>query len=61
MRFLKDHDYNPLRAKLLLKDGESRGVGFVEMDNEIEAELAIEELNQSEYCGRKLFINMANE
>ena len=39
--------------------GRSKGFGFVEMDNEAEAEAAIEALNDSEQNGRNLRVNQA--
>lgn len=50
-----------LRADVL-KDkmtGRSRGFGFVEMENDAEAEKAIQELNNSDLDGRKLVVNEA--
>ena len=50
-----------LRADVL-KDkmtGRSRGFGFVEMENDAEAEKAIQELNGSDLDGRKLVVNEA--
>ena len=39
--------------------GRSKGFGFVEMDNEAEAEAAIEALNDSDQNGRNLRVNQA--
>lgn len=39
--------------------GRSRGFGFVEMDNDAEAQKAIETLNGSNYKGRPLTVNEA--
>ncbi len=39
--------------------GRSRGFGFVEMDDEAEARRAIEELNEAEYDGRTLTVDVA--
>ena len=39
--------------------GRSRGFGFVEMDNEEEARSAIEQLNEAEYDGRTLSVDVA--
>ena len=39
--------------------GRSRGFGFVEMENDAEAQKAIESLNGSEYNGRPLTVNEA--
>jgi RNA recognition motif-containing protein len=39
--------------------GRSRGFGFVEMDNDAEAQKAIEALNGTDYHGRPLTVNEA--
>jgi RNA recognition motif-containing protein len=39
--------------------GRSRGFGFVEMPNEAEAQKAIEELNEVEYDGKVIMVNVA--
>jgi RNA recognition motif-containing protein len=39
--------------------GRSRGFGFVEMENDAEAQKAIDALNGSEYNGRALTVNEA--
>ncbi|HMB06281.1 MAG TPA: RNA-binding protein [Isosphaeraceae bacterium] len=39
--------------------GRSRGFGFVEMDNDEEADAAIENLDGSEHGGRRLTVNEA--
>ena len=39
--------------------GRSRGFGFVEMDDEAEARRAIKELNEAEYDGRTLTVDVA--
>ena len=39
--------------------GRSRGFGFVEMDNDDEAQRAIESLNGADYKGRPLTVNEA--
>ena len=39
--------------------GRSRGFGFVEMDNDAEAQKAIEALNGAEFRGRALTVNEA--
>lgn len=38
----------------------SRGFGFVEMESTLIAEKAIEELNETEFMGRTIFLNEAN-
>lgn len=50
-----------LRADVLMDKmtGRSRGFGFVEMENDNEAEAAIKELNDSDMNGRKLVVNEA--
>lgn len=39
--------------------GRSRGFGFVEMQNDEEAQKAISELNETEFDGRKIFVSVA--
>src|SRR5260370_2782972 len=39
--------------------GRSRGFGFVEMENDAEAQKAIEELNGADFKGRPLTVNEA--
>ena len=39
--------------------GRSRGFGFVEMDDEAEAQQAIDKLNEAEYDGRTLTVSVA--
>jgi RNA recognition motif-containing protein len=39
--------------------GKSRGFGFVEMPTEAEAKKAIEELDQAEYDGKVISVNVA--
>jgi RNA recognition motif-containing protein len=41
--------------------GRSRGFGFVEMDNDDEAQQAIEALDGSEVGGRQIKVNVARE
>ncbi len=41
--------------------GRSRGFGFVEMDNDAEAQAAIEALNGQQINGRQLTVNQAKE
>lgn len=40
-------------------DKKSKGFGFVEMETEEDARLAIEKLNGSEFRGRKIIVNEA--
>jgi RNA recognition motif-containing protein len=48
-------------AKVVMdrQTGRSRGFGFVEMENDSEAEAAIQALNGFELGGRKLVVNQA--
>lgn len=48
-------------AKVLMDKmtGRSRGFGFVEMENDAEAQEAIKQLNGSDYQGRKIVVNEA--
>lgn len=39
--------------------GQSKGFGFVEMENDSEADKAIEKLNETEMEGRKIAVNVA--
>ena len=50
-----------LKADVLMDKmtGRSRGFGFVEMENDAEADKAIQELNESDLNGRKLVVNEA--
>jgi RNA recognition motif-containing protein len=46
----------------IIKDrvtGNSKGFGFVEMDNDDEGQKAIDELNGAEFGGRNLKVNLA--
>jgi RNA recognition motif-containing protein len=49
------------RASLVIdrETGRSRGFGFVEMPNDNEAQTAINALNQKDYGGRPLVVNVA--
>ena len=49
------------RAKVVMDrdTGRSRGFGFVEMEDDAEADAAIEALNGSDMGGRKLVVNRA--
>lgn len=48
-------------AKVIMdrESGRSRGFGFVEMNNEEEGRKAISELNEAEYDGRTISVNVA--
>lgn len=50
-------------AKIIIDkySGKSKGFGFVEMPNDEEGQKAIEELSGSEYKGRNMKVNMAQE
>ncbi|HJN84809.1 RNA-binding protein [Candidatus Uhrbacteria bacterium] len=39
--------------------GRSRGFGFVEMSNDDEAQAAIEALNETDFMGRPVIVNVA--
>jgi len=41
------------------ESGQSKGFGFVEMENDKEADEAIEKLNETELEGRKIAVNVA--
>ncbi len=54
--------YGSVRTAQVVKDretGRSRGFGFVEMDNQAEAESAIRGLNGTDLRGRSLTVNQA--
>jgi RNA recognition motif-containing protein len=54
--------YGPVRTAQVLSDretGRSRGFGFVEMDNDSEADAAIESLDGQDHQGRRLTVNEA--
>lgn len=48
-------------AKVIMdrESGRSRGFGFVEMPNDAEGQKAIDELNQVEYDGKVINVNVA--
>jgi RNA recognition motif-containing protein len=55
-------EFGQVRSVAIIKDrysGESRGFGFVEMDNDNEADAAIDGLNGKELQGRSLRVNEA--
>tara|TARA_Y100000031_G_C7926558_1_gene250741 strand:- start:37 stop:288 length:252 start_codon:yes stop_codon:yes gene_type:complete len=41
--------------------GRARGFGFVEMGSAVAVDTAIENLNQSEFMGRNIVVNLAKE
>jgi len=55
-------NYGKVTSAKVIKDkfsGRSRGFGFVEMEDDNEAMVAVSKLNGSEYEGRKLIVNEA--
>jgi RNA recognition motif-containing protein len=53
MDFFKQHNFDPIRARLLYdNDGNSKGFGFVELKTEEESKKAVETLNGEYYQGR---------
>jgi RNA recognition motif-containing protein len=55
-------EYGEVSSSKVITDrmsGESRGFGFVEMPNEAEALKAIKELNEVEYDGKVITVNVA--
>ncbi len=54
--------YGEVEEAIVIKDkfsGRSKGFGFVTFTNEEEADKAAEELNESEFKGRKIIVNEA--
>ncbi len=55
-------EYGDVATAKIITDretGRSRGFGFVEMNNDGEADNAIEDLNESEFMDRALVVNKA--
>ena len=55
-------DYGTVSSAKVITDrntGQSRGFGFVRMDDEAAAQRAIEELNEAEFDGRTITVNVA--
>jgi len=61
---LKSHfsPYNCVNARIIQdrETGKSKGYGFVDFETEDDANLAINNLNQSELNGRTIFVRAAN-
>ena len=54
--------FGNVTSATVLKDkmtGRSRGFGFVEMENDSEADAAVQALNNSDLDGRKIVVNEA--
>ncbi|HUI32047.1 MAG: RNA-binding protein [Dysgonamonadaceae bacterium] len=55
-------EYGTVSSAKIITDkfsGRSRGFGFVEMDDEAEGRKAIEQLNEAEFDGRTLTVDVA--
>ena len=55
-------EYGEISSANIIKDrdsGRSRGCGFVEMPNDANAQKAIDELNNSDFEGKTITVNMA--
>jgi len=55
-------DFGAVKSVNIIRDnasGRSKGFAFVEMENEADAEAAIEALNESEFAERKIIVNKA--
>ena len=55
-------EYGTVSSAKIITDrfsGQSRGFGFVEMDDDSEGQRAIQELNDAEYDGRTLAVSVA--
>ncbi|MDD4226736.1 MAG: RNA-binding protein [Mariniphaga sp.] len=53
-------EYGEVASVKIISDkltGRSKGFGFVEMDNDLEAKKAIDELNNAEISGRNIKVN----
>ncbi|MCF8307881.1 MAG: RNA-binding protein [Bacteroidales bacterium] len=57
-------EYGTVNSVKIITDkfsGKSKGFGFVEMENDTEANQAMEELNDAEVKGRSMRVNQARE
>jgi cold-inducible RNA-binding protein len=57
-------DFGKVNSLRIIKDretGQSRGFGFVEMPNDVEAKEAIKSMNGGDYYGHKIFVTEAKE
>lgn len=55
-------DYGTISSAKVITDretGQSRGFGFVKMANKADGQRAIEELNEAEFDGRTITVNVA--
>ena len=55
-------EYGTVSSSKIIMDrfsGESRGFGFVEMEDDSAGQRAIEELNDAEYDGRRIAVSVA--
>ena len=56
--------FGPVSSVKIISDrysGQSRGFGFVEMENKADGEKAVSELNGQDFAGRALKINEAHQ
>lgn len=52
---------NITRARVLVKDGKSRGIGFVDFEKKEDAQAAVDALNESELDGRNIRVKFSEE
>ena len=55
-------DFGPVESVKVIKDrdtGRSKGFAFIEMQNDDDAQRAIDELNEKEFEGRQLVVKVA--
>jgi len=55
-------EHGKVNSAIIIKDrdsGQSKGFGFVEMENDTECKAAMEALNGKEISGRKIIVNEA--